>query len=384
MGKTIALIVAGGRGVRAGGEIPKQYRTLGGVPLIRHTIGQFANHPLIDGICVVIHPDDRALYDTAARGFDLIEPAMGGPSRQDSCRNGLEVLSDHSPLNVLIHDAARPFVGADTISRVIEAISETTPAVIAALPVADTLKKADDCQRVQSTVDRTHLWHAQTPQGFKYAEILDAHRLAAGQNLTDDAAVAEAAGLTVTLTLGNPENLKVTTAEDFASAERNLVPIPDFRTGTGFDVHPFEDGDHVMLCGTKLAHDHGLAGHSDSDVGLHALTDALLGTICAGDIGSHFPPSDPQWRGVDSAVFLRHAAGLVRKKGGTIRHIDLTLICEAPKVGPHRDKMRARLAELLSVPLERISVKATTTDGLGFLGRREGIAAQATATILFG
>jgi 2-C-methyl-D-erythritol 4-phosphate cytidylyltransferase/2-C-methyl-D-erythritol 2,4-cyclodiphosphate synthase len=384
MSETLALIVAGGRGVRAGGGIPKQYRMLAGEPLLRHTVRAFASHPLIDGICVVIHPDDKALYDTAAAGFDLIEPAFGGANRQDSCRNGLEALLDRNPKNVLIHDAARPFVDAEAIRRVVETLSDTVPAAVAAVPLADTLKRADDNKLVQMTVDRNNLWRAQTPQGFRYKAISAAHQSASGQNLTDDAAVAEAAGLPVILTLGNPENIKVTTPEDFTVADRSLSPAaPDFRTGTGFDVHPFEDGDHVMLCGVKIPHDHGLAGHSDSDVGLHALTDALLGTICAGDIGSHFPPSDPQWRGVDSAVFLKHAADLVAEQNGAIRHIDLTLICEAPKVGPHREVIRARLAEILALPIERVSVKATTTDGLGFLGRREGIAAQATATVLF-
>lgn len=380
---TLALIVAGGRGVRAGGGIPKQYRMLAGAPLLRHTVARFAARPLIDGICVVIHPDDRALYDTAVDCFELLEPVHGGATRQESCRNGLEALEPYQPANVLIHDAARPFVDAGTIGRVIDALSEETPAALAAVPVADTLKQADDANRVASTVDRTDLWRAQTPQGFRFAAILAAHRQEAGHNHTDDAAVAEAVSLPVALTLGNAENIKVTTAEDFALGER-ILGVVDLRTGTGFDVHPFKDGDHVMLCGVAVPHDRGLAGHSDSDVGLHALTDALLGTIGAGDIGAHFPPSDPKWRGTDSSVFLQHAADLVRDKGGTIRHVDLTLICEAPKVGPHREKMRARLAEILSLDIGRISVKATTTDGLGFLGRREGIAAQAATTVLFG
>ncbi|NKB58683.1 MAG: bifunctional 2-C-methyl-D-erythritol 4-phosphate cytidylyltransferase/2-C-methyl-D-erythritol 2,4-cyclodiphosphate synthase [Alphaproteobacteria bacterium] len=384
MASTLALIVAGGRGVRAGGGLPKQYRPLGGIPLLRHTVRRFAQHPQIDGICVVIHPDDRALYVQATEGFDLLDPVNGGATRQESCRNGLEALAAHAPANVLIHDAARPFVDAGTISRVIGALSETAPAAIAAVPVADTLKRADAENRVCDTVDRTGLWRAQTPQGFRYGKILAAHQATEGQNLTDDAAVAEAAGLPVMLTQGSAENIKVTTPEDFSQSEQTLqTAAADFRTGTGFDVHPFEDGDHVMLCGVAVPHTRGLAGHSDSDVGLHALTDALLGTIGAGDIGSHFPPSDPQWRGVDSRVFLSHAADLVTQRGGTIRHVDLTLICEAPKVGPHREAMRTRLAELLSIDIERVSVKATTTDGLGFLGRGEGIAAQAAATVLF-
>ena len=382
MAKTFALVVAGGRGVRAGGGTPKQYRLLAGIPMLRHAVQRFAEHELIDQVRVVLHPDDMALYEHAVQGLNLPPPVHGGTTRQDSCRNGLEALEADAPTNVLIHDAARPFVDAGTIGRVIEALSDETPAAVAAIPVADTLKRADDANQVDATVDRTNLWRAQTPQGFRYKPILRAHRQLAGRDLTDDAAVAEAAGLPVTLTLGNAENIKVTTADDFVFGER-LLGAADLRTGTGFDVHPFEDGDHVMLCGVALPHDRGLAGHSDSDVGLHALTDALLGTIGAGDIGAHFPPSDPKWRGADSAVFLAHAAELVRNQGGTLRHVDLTLICEAPKVGPHRDAMRTRLGEILSLETSRISVKATTTDGLGFLGRREGIAAQAAATVLF-
>lgn len=382
MTATLALIVAGGRGIRAGGGMPKQYRPLAGVPLLRRTVQRFAAHPRIDGVCVVIHPDDRALYDKAVAGLDLIDPVHGGATRQESCRNGLEALAVHAPATVLIHDAARPFVDAGTIDRVIDALSDISPAAVAAVPVADTLKRADAAGRVLETVDREALWRAQTPQGFRYTAILAAHRAQAGQNRTDDAAVAEAAGMPVALTLGNTENTKVTTAEDFDHGER-LLGAADLRTGTGFDVHPFAPGDHVMLCGVAVPHGQGLAGHSDSDVGLHALTDALLGTIADGDIGAHFPPGDPRWRGADSAVFLKHAADLVTAQGGTIRHVDLTLICEAPKVGPHREAMRARLAEILSLDIGRVSVKATTTDGLGFLGRHEGIAAQAAATVLF-
>ena len=379
---TLALIVAGGRGVRAGGGVPKQYRPLAGVPLLRRTVERFAGHPEIDDICIVIHPDDRAHFDRAMGGLKLLPPVHGGATRQESCRKGLEASEASAPTNVLIHDAARPFVDSGTVSRVIAALSTETPAVLAAVPVADTLKRADGANSVKATVDRTDLWRAQTPQGFRFDAILSAHRQQADNNHTDDASVAEAAGLPVLLTLGNAENIKVTTADDFAYGER-LLGAADVRTGTGFDVHPFEDGDHVMLCGVKIPHDHGLAGHSDSDVGLHAITDALLGTIAAGDIGAHFPPSDPQWRGVDSAVFLAHATRLVHESGGALRHIDLTLICEAPKIGPHREQMRARLSDILSLDIARISVKATTTDGLGFLGRREGIAAQASATVLF-
>ncbi|MDA0664446.1 MAG: bifunctional 2-C-methyl-D-erythritol 4-phosphate cytidylyltransferase/2-C-methyl-D-erythritol 2,4-cyclodiphosphate synthase [Proteobacteria bacterium] len=384
--ETVALIVAGGRGVRAGGGMPKQYRPLAGRPLLRHTIACFARHPEIDAIRVVIHPDDAALYAAAASGFDLLAPVHGGALRQDSSRNGLESLVEHNPVNVLIHDAARPFADAGVISRVIGALSDDTPAALAALPVSDTLKRADAQARVTGTVDRAALWRAQTPQGFRYAAIIAAHRAMAGRDLTDDAAVAEAAGLAVQLVPGSPDNIKVTMPEDFSYGERYLAAGAtggEYRTATGFDVHPFKPGDHVMLCGVNVPHDFGLAGHSDSDVGLHALTDALLGTIGAGDIGSHFPPSDPQWRGADSAVFLSHAAKLVNAAGATLRHVDVTLICEVPKIGPHRDAMREKLAAILALPIDRISVKATTTDGLGFLGRREGIAAQAAATVMF-
>jgi len=383
MTQTVALIVAGGRGKRAGGGIPKQYRMLGGESLLQRTIAPFAAHPRIDAIRVVIHRDDADLYAVATAAFNLLAPVDGGATRQESARNGLESLRNLAPTNVLIHDAARPFVTPDTIERVIDALSDTAPAAIAAMPVVDTLKRTGPGARVTETVDRTGLWGAQTPQGFRYAAILAAHRDMAGRELTDDAAVAEAAGLPVRLVPGDAGNIKLTLPEDFARGERLLVPRGgEYRTGTGFDVHPFEAGDHVMLCGVTLAHEYGLAGHSDSDVGLHALTDALLGTVGAGDIGAHFPPGDPQWRGVDSAVFLRHAAQIVKAHGAIIRHVDVTLICEAPKIGPHRETMRARLAEILALDIARVSVKATTTDGLGFLGRGEGIAAQAAATIM--
>ena len=382
MAKTFALILAGGRGIRAGYGIPKQYRPLAGIPMLRHTVRNFICHSKIDQVRVVLHHDDQALYEQATKGLHLPQPVHGGATRQESSRNGLEALEASAPANVLIHDAARPFVNAGTISRVIEALSDKTPAAIAAVPVADTLKRGNDANQISATVDRTHLWRAQTPQAFHFPTILQAHRQEAGHDHTDDAAVAEAVGLPVTLTLGNAENVKVTTVEDFAYGER-FLSISDIRTGSGFDVHPFKDGDHVTLCGVAVPHDRGLAGHSDADVGLHALTDALLGTIGAGDIGAHFPPGDPKWRGLDSAVFLSHAVELLREKGGTIRHVDITLICESPKVSPQRQAMRSRLSEILALETDRVSVKATTSDGLGFLGRREGIAAQATATVLF-
>jgi len=377
---TVALIVAAGRGQRFGGNQPKQYAPLAGVRLLRHSLKTFAGHADVSGVRAVIHPDDRDLYNEAARGLDLLEPVAGGASRQESVLRGLESLSGEAPDRVLIHDGARPFVSGDVIDRVLAGLDDSLGA-IAALPVVDTLKRGRD-GRVAGTQDRAGLWAAQTPQGFRYGEILAAHRDAVGEELTDDAAVAERAGLAVALVQGSRENLKVTSQDDLRAAERWLLGGQgETRVGQGFDVHAFGPGDHVTLCGLRIDHDAGLVGHSDADVGLHALTDAILGALGAGDIGSHFPPSDPQWKGVDSGVFLTHARDLVTARGGRIVHLDLTLICEAPKVGPYRAAMVERIAELLDLPAERISVKATTTEKLGFTGRGEGIAAQALATI---
>ena len=380
MTKTTALIVAAGRGQRFGGSLPKQYAALAGVPLLRHTLGAFARHPAVGRVRAVIHPDDRDLYEAAARGLDIAEPVAGGASRQESVLRGLESLEDDAPARVLIHDGARPFVSAAIIDRVLAAL-ETSPGAIAALPVVDTLKQESE-GRIAATRDRSGLWGAQTPQGFRYAEILAAHRAAAGEELTDDAAVAERAGLAVALVQGSRENLKVTSQEDLRSAERWLRAMQDeTRVGQGFDVHAFGPGDHVTLCGIRVPHEAGLVGHSDADAGLHALTDAILGALGAGDIGDHFPPSDPQWKGADSGKFLIHARDMVAARGGRLLHLDVTLICERPKIGPHRAAMVARIAGLLDLPAGRVSVKATTTEKLGFTGRGEGIAAQAIATI---
>jgi 2-C-methyl-D-erythritol 4-phosphate cytidylyltransferase/2-C-methyl-D-erythritol 2,4-cyclodiphosphate synthase len=378
--KTAALVVAAGRGQRFGGSLPKQYATLAGVPLLRHSLQAFAAHPAIAEVRAVIHPDDRPLYDAAAAGLDLAEPVAGGRSRQESVLRGLESLAGAAPAQVLIHDGARPFVSAAVIDRVVAALAES-PGAIAALPVVDTLKQGDN-GRIAATRDRAGLWGAQTPQGFRFAEILAAHRAAAGEELTDDAAVAERAGLAVALVEGSRENMKVTSQDDLRAAERWLRGAQEeTRVGQGFDVHAFGPGDHVTLCGLRIDHDAGLVGHSDADVGLHALTDAILGALGAGDIGNHFPPSDPQWKGADSGRFLAHARDLVAARGGRLLHLDVTLICEAPKIGPHRAAMVARIAGLLDLPAERVSVKATTTEKLGFTGRGEGIAAQAVATI---
>ncbi|MFC5354998.1 bifunctional 2-C-methyl-D-erythritol 4-phosphate cytidylyltransferase/2-C-methyl-D-erythritol 2,4-cyclodiphosphate synthase [Azospirillum himalayense] len=380
----IALIVAAGTGQRFGAERPKQYLDLAGQPVLRRTVEAFRRHPKVSAVRVVINPAFRDLYDAAVAGLNLPEPVAGGASRQDSVRNGLEALTDSAPGLVLIHDAARPLIDAGTIDRVIAALA-THPAALAAVPLADTLKRGNggpDGGLVAETVDRSGLWRAQTPQGFRFPEILAAHRDAAGLELTDDAAVAERAGLPVALVPAREENFKVTTPDDLTRAARALdSALSDIRTGSGFDVHRFAEGDHVTLCGVRVPHTHRLDGHSDADVGLHALTDAILGALCAGDIGSHFPPSDPQWRGADSALFLKHAAELVTARGGRIAHVDVTIICERPKVGPHREAMTARVAEILGMPVDRVSVKATTTERLGFTGRGEGIAAQAMATV---
>ncbi|HEX4570098.1 MAG TPA: bifunctional 2-C-methyl-D-erythritol 4-phosphate cytidylyltransferase/2-C-methyl-D-erythritol 2,4-cyclodiphosphate synthase [Dongiaceae bacterium] len=377
--ETAALIVAAGRGYRLGGALPKQYLPLAGRPVLRYSLETFARHPAIDAVRVVIHRDDLELYERAAHGLDLLSPVEGGATRQDSVRLGLESLGEVKPARVLIHDAARPFADAGLIQRMVDALA-ATPGAIPALPVADTIKRGVEGLIVE-TVDRHALWRAQTPQAFRYSEILAAHRSAAGQELTDDAAVAEAAGLAVGLVQGAEENFKVTTEADLSRAERLLAPAADIRCGNGYDVHRFGPGSQVMLCGIAVPHDQGLEGHSDADVGLHALTDAILGAIGAGDIGQHFPPSDPRWRGADSSRFLAHAASLLAERGGRLLSLDVTLICERPKVGPHRAAMVARIAEILGLEPSRVSVKATTTEGLGFTGRREGIAAQATATV---
>jgi 2-C-methyl-D-erythritol 4-phosphate cytidylyltransferase / 2-C-methyl-D-erythritol 2,4-cyclodiphosphate synthase len=376
----IALVVAAGRGTRLGAPLPKQYLPLGGVAVLRHGVRALAEHPSIAAVRVIIHPDDRPHYDSATAGLGLMPPVDGGAQRQDSVRNGLESLADAAPELVLIHDGARPFLDRPVIDRVLIGLGAHQGA-IAALPVRDTVKRGDG-GRIAATIDRSALWRAQTPQGFHYGPIVAAHRAAAGAELSDDAAVAERAGIDVALVEGSEDNFKVTTMDDLARAERLLAARNgDIRTGQGFDVHVFGPGDHVWLCGVAVPHDRGLVGHSDADVGLHALTDAVLGAIGAGDIGMHFPPSDPQWRGAPSHRFLRHAADLVAAGGGSIAHVDVTVICERPQVGPHRAAMAARIADILALPPTRVSVKATTTERLGFTGRGEGIAAQAVATI---
>jgi 2-C-methyl-D-erythritol 4-phosphate cytidylyltransferase/2-C-methyl-D-erythritol 2,4-cyclodiphosphate synthase len=323
------------------------------------------------------------LYDDAIEGLDVLPPTPGGATRQDSVRLGLERLLELAPATVLIHDGARPFVSKAIISRVIEALTRVTGA-IPATAVHDTLKRSATKSggKIIATVDRDSLWLAQTPQGFRFDSILEAHKHSVGAELTDDATVAEHAGLDVALVAGDENNIKITTMNDLERAERMIAGAAETRTGFGFDVHRLGRGDHVMLCGVAILHDAGLEGHSDADVALHALTDALLGTIGAGDIGSHFPPSDPQWCGVSSDTFVRHAVHLIARSGRRITNVDVTIICEQPKIGPHRMAMRERIAAILELPTDRISVKATTTERLGYIGRGEGIAAQAVATVV--
>jgi 2-C-methyl-D-erythritol 4-phosphate cytidylyltransferase/2-C-methyl-D-erythritol 2,4-cyclodiphosphate synthase len=382
--KTIALVVAAGSGSRMGQDLPKQYLMLGGKPVLRHCLETFLRHPRIAGVRVVINPAFRDLHDTAAEGLGILEPVAGGKSRQESVRLGLESLADEKPDYVLIHDAARPFIDAETIDRTLDTLATHAGALVS-VPVVDTLKRGED--RVGAlfsgtTVDRAGLHRAQTPQGFHFGAILKAHQKAAGgPEMTDDAAVAEAAGLDVALVTGHEDNFKITNPADLARAERLMSDTMEYRTGNGFDVHRLIPGDGVIMCGVTIPWHQKLEGHSDADVGMHALTDAILGAIGAGDIGQHFPPSDPQWRGAPSWKFLAHAQKLAADKGGRIVHCDITIICEKPKVGPHRAAMAAKLAEILNLDLDRISVKATTTEQLGFTGRGEGIAAQATATV---
>jgi 2-C-methyl-D-erythritol 4-phosphate cytidylyltransferase/2-C-methyl-D-erythritol 2,4-cyclodiphosphate synthase len=378
MPRHAAVIVAAGTGERFGGSLPKQYRPLAGNSVLRRSVEAFRATGRFDDIVVVIRDEHRPIYETAIAGLGLPEPVIGGATRQDSVRAALEWLAPRAPDLVLVHDAARPLVDRATIDRVLDALADAE-AAIAAVPVVDTIKRAES-GIAAGTVDRSGLWQAQTPQGFRFPALLAAHRAAAGEALTDDAAVAERQGIHVRLVEGHVDNFKITTEADLTRAERLLGGAADIRTGTGFDVHRLIPGDAVILCGIRIPHGFKLEGHSDADVGLHALTDALLGAIGAGDIGQHFPPSDERWRGADSAAFLAHAAELVRARG-TILNVDVTLLCERPKIGPHRTAMVARIAEILGIGAERVSVKATTTERLGFTGREEGIAAQASASV---
>jgi len=390
--KVAVIIVAAGRGHRAGAGQPKQYLPLCGKSILQHTIESFLNAPYVNLIQTVIHEDDRALYDQATAELSLeifpeislADPVTGGATRQQSVMNGLMALADQEPDLVLIHDAARPFVTPGHIEEIIVKAAGHG-AVIPTLPLVDTVKQVRD-GRIAKTVDRSMLARAQTPQAFRYKLIYMAHRKLAGKpadrDLTDDCAIAEACGITVLSIPGEERNFKITTPEDLKKAEQMIKQnLTDIRTGLGYDVHAFEPGNQVILGGVAIDHDRKLKGHSDADVALHALTDALLGAISEGDIGLHFPPTDPQWKGAGSGIFLKHAARLIADRGGLISHIDLTIICEAPKITPHRARIRDNIADMLDLDPSRVSVKATTTEKLGFTGRAEGIAAQAVATV---
>ena len=392
--RVAAVVVAAGTGTRAAGldGLPKQYRAVAGRTVLAHTLAAFLDHPGIDRVVTVIHPDHGDLHAGATADLTgspkLLPPVVGGATRQASVRAGLEALADEAPDLVLVHDAARPFLSAAVLDRTIAALGSSDAALVG-VRLVDTLKRADPDDRVIGTVPRDGMWAAQTPQGFRFAALLAAHARAAvegREDFTDDAAVAEWAGLSVRLVEGERGNTKITTAEDLAEAERRMTierfaALADVRVGWGYDVHSFEPGDHVTLCGVKIPHEARLNGHSDADVPLHALTDAILGALGDGDIGAHFPPSDMRWRGCASAVFVRDAIARLKRRGGLLAHVDITIVAEAPKIGPHREQMRATVAEICEIPIDRVGLKATTNEKIGFVGRREGIAAMASATI---
>ena len=388
------LIVAAGRGSRAGAGLPKQYRQLGDRCLLAHTLSSLCAAMPNASLCVVIHPDDKHHYlqciseISAEERSRLQAPVFGGVSRQESVRNGLEALArDQAPDFVLIHDAARPFVDQALVNSALVGARQFG-AAIPGLAVTDTIKQVTRDDMIVATPDRADLRAVQTPQAFSFSLILSAHRLAAkdARDYTDDSMVLEATGHEIFVFPGDTSNFKITTSEDFARAmallnENSSADLLDIRVGQGYDVHAFSPGDHIWLGGVSIPHTHTLAGHSDADVLMHALTDALLGAICEGDIGKHFPPSDQKWKGASSKIFLSHACKLIKDKGGAIANIDVTVICEAPKIGPHRDEIRSNLAQIMSLDIARISIKATTTERLGFTGRQEGIASLALATI---
>ena len=384
--KVAAVIVAGGSGLRAGGDIPKQYQHLGVRAVIALTIDAFACHPEVDLIQPVIGQGHEELFAQAAGDAAALAPVSGGTTRQASVKAGLDALKAYKPDAVLIHDAARPFVPARIISETIEALN-TSDGALPVLPVVDTIKRVQN-GLIAETVDRNTLRAAQTPQGFKFGKIYDAHQNAqkTETEFTDDAAIAEWAGLAISLVDGAPENKKLTTEQDIAEANGTDMQsgentLTDIRMGQGYDVHAFDTGDAVILCGVEIPFEKKLKGHSDADVGMHALTDAIYGALADGDIGQHFPPSDPQWKGAASHIFLEHAVQRVRERGGIVNHCDVTLVCEQPKIGPHVDAMRKALAKIMDIDWQRVSVKATTSERLGFTGRQEGIASLATATI---
>lgn len=390
MTKIVALITACGRGTRLSSEgLPKQYLPLAGAPLLRHSIMAFLNHPKIDDVMCVIHPDDVALYEEAVLGLDLLNPVFGGETRQASIRLGLEALGEYNPTKVLIHDGVRPFVSKRVINGILEKL-ETHPAVIPAIAVEDTIKKYGD-GKIEWTLERENLWRAQTPQGFIYEDILNSHNAFKDLHFTDDAALNEYAGIPVAIVPGSQNNFKITTEEDFDRAKRMASMLmenvkEEMRCGTGFDVHAFRDrqkdeNNFVRIGGVDVEFDRKIEAHSDGDVVIHAIIDALLGAIGEGDIGEHFPPSDAKWKNYDSRDMLKIINHLVRKKGASILNIDVTVICEKPRISKYKKAMEVELAKVLNIAPERVNVKGTTTEKLGFLGRQEGIAAQAAAML---
>jgi 2-C-methyl-D-erythritol 4-phosphate cytidylyltransferase/2-C-methyl-D-erythritol 2,4-cyclodiphosphate synthase len=382
-----AVIVAAGFGLRAGGEQPKQYQSLSGKPVIWWALKAFCEHPLISFVQPVIGENHLHLFKAAVSDLALEPAVMGGNTRQDSCRIGIETLERRNPKRVLIHDAARPFVSADIIDRVVAGLDDHA-AVVPGLPISETLKRTSEGV-IAETVDRRNMWVAQTPQGFDYARILEAHRKALLQGIndfTDDAAVAAFAGMTVAMVMGAEDNRKLTTMQDLEGADRAMrarqfAGLGDIRTGQGIDIHAFAPGDHIVLCGVPIPHTHRLAGHSDADAALHALTDAILGAIGEADIGTHFPPTDQRWKDAPSTIFVSRAMELLAARGGRVAHADLTILCEEPRIAPRIGAMKAILGPLLGIASERIAIKATTTEGLGFIGQKEGLAAFATVTV---
>ena len=392
MEKIVALITACGRGNRfnRGEGIPKQYLPLAGIPMLRHSILAFLNHPQVSDVLCVIHPDDVELYEQASIGLDLLNPVFGGETRQSSIRIGLEELIDYKPNKVLIHDGVRPFVSKRIINGILEKL-ESHPAVIPAIAVEDTIKKIGD-GKIEWTLERENLWRAQTPQGFLYQDILNSHIAFKDLNFTDDSALNEYAGIPVAIVPGSQNNFKITNEEDYDRA-KHMIPflIEDYREetrcGIGFDVHGFrkienDENNFIRLCGTEIEFDKKILAHSDGDVGIHALIDALLGAIGQGDIGEHFPPSEQKWKNCDSREMLKKVYEIIQKSSASILNIDLTIICEKPKILKYKSKMKEELSSILGISSQRINIKATTTEKLGFIGREEGIACQAIASIL--
>ncbi|MEQ1705227.1 MAG: bifunctional 2-C-methyl-D-erythritol 4-phosphate cytidylyltransferase/2-C-methyl-D-erythritol 2,4-cyclodiphosphate synthase [Rickettsiales bacterium] len=385
--KTIALLVAAGHSERMGGGVPKPYLNLGSESILQRTVKAFLAHSDIDGVRVVIRREHHPYYRKAIGGLTIIPCVIGGSSRQESVRLGLESLAEHKPDRVLVHDIARPLVSRALISRVLAGLNKHQ-AVIPVIAINDTIKRVENGM-VAGTIERAGVVQVQTPQAFDYKMLVDAHKQAIGKELTDDAAVCELAGIKIFTVDGENENFKITNAEDLKRMETNLIMNSETRVGIGYDVHVLAEHDvetpviqqNIKLCGVKIPFSHYLVGHSDADVGLHAIVDAILGAISAQDIGAHFPPTDPKWQGADSERFLLHAYGLLKNRGGELVNIDVTLICERPKISVHRETMIEHIANILKIEKHRISVKATTTEKLGFAGRSEGVAAQAVATV---